>query len=177
MPLAHTCPHCDVFLHDLLENALPHDYPEKQSIREQSRKRLVPLLAKSIKKLVADYPVSEMQKIWNSIMFEARISGKINYRVVSDMLKDTLAEKHLAWSSELEYLESIAVDDGLIRMKGLTEGRMMVLAEEWIAYCVYLVWTNMPSYHYKHNFPNDQEAPEVFQFRLSSKIYDGDLYD
>ena len=177
MPLAHMCQCCDVFLYDLLSNALPHDYPEKQSIREQSRKRLVPLLAKTIKKLVADYPVTEMQQIWNSVMFEARISGKTNYRVVSDMLKNILSEKHLAWSSELEYLESIALDDGLIRRKGLSEGRIMVLTEEWIAYCVYLVWTHMPSYHYKHNFPNGEEAPEAFQFRLSSKIYDGDLYD
>jgi len=165
MPPPHNCNKCDVFLLDLLDHSLPADYPQKELLREKARRRIVPLLAHSLKKLISDYAVSTMQTIWNNSIFEAKIAGKINWRTVSNSLTSILCESP-KWNNEIKFIQDEALNGGLIKMKGMTYGRATIIANDWVSYCVFLVWTNMHTYHYNHNFPGDKPLPEMFQFHL-----------
>lgn len=187
MPPPHNCTKCDVLLLDLLDHSLPADYPEKDKLREKARRRLTPLMAHSLKKMIAGYAVSDMQKLWNDSIFEAKVGGGINWRTVANCLTNNLCESAVVWNDEIEYLQDVALADGIIQMKDMTHGRAMILANEWISYCVYLVWTHMHTYHYNHNFPGEKPPPEVFQFVMklggiyvkdapSSPFLDDDLY-
>jgi hypothetical protein len=179
MPLPHTCNKCDVFINDILEYPLPHDYPDRSLIKEGVRRRLIPMLAKSLKKLIADYPVIDMKRVWDAILFENRVCReKNNYRFIADSLISSLSDRHILWKKELDLLGVIAIENGLIKMKGLRYGRIMILVQEWISYCIYLLWTQMPSVHYNHNFPSEKEVPDMFIFKTRSKnFYASDLYD
>jgi len=166
MPLPHNCQKCDCLLLDLLDHALPADYPQKELIRDKARRRIAPFVAKALKKMIADYPVTDMQKKWNDSIFEAQVGGGINWRTVSNCLTSNLCESAVVWNDEIEFLQDEAMADGLIKMKGITHGRAMILVNDWIAYCIYLVWTQMPSCHYNHNFPGQTASPEQFNFYL-----------
>jgi len=166
MPLPHYCQKCDCLLLDLLDYALPADYPHKEFIREKARRRIAPVIAKALKKMIADYPVIDMQKMWNDSIFEAKMGGNINWRTVSDCLTNNLCESTIVWNNEIKFLEDEAVAEGVIKMKGITNGRAMTLANGWISYCLFLVWTHMHTYHYNHNFPSDKQPPEVFLFHM-----------
>jgi hypothetical protein len=144
-------------------------------------------MAHSLKKMIAGYAVSDMQTIWNDAVFEAKMAGSINWRTISNILTSNLCELAKKWNNEIEYLQDLALADGVIKMKGMTHGRAMSLANDWISYCVYLVWTHMHTYHYNHNFPGEKPPPEVFQFAMklggiyvkdapSSPFLDDDLY-
>ena len=178
MPLPHSCIKCDVFINDILDYPLPHDYPDQIFIKEKVRRRLVPEIGRCLKKLIADYPVIDMKRVWDEVLFESRASRQINYRFISNSLISSLSDKHIKWEKELEYLGEIAIENGLIKMKGLPYGRVVILAQEWISYCIYLLWTQMPSVHYNHNFPSDKEVPDMFIFKTTAKnFYVSDLYD
>ena len=179
MPLPHTCNKCDVFVNDILDSPLPHDYSNRSLIKEGVRRRLVPMVAKSLKKLIADYPVIDMKRVWDSIQFENRaFREKNNYRFIADSLILSLSDRHIMWKKELDLLGVIAIENGLIKMKGLRYGRIMILVQEWISYCIYLLWTQMPSVHYNHNFPTEKEVPDIFIFKTTTKnFYASDLYD
>ena len=179
MPLPHTCNKCDVFVNDILDSPLPHDYSNRSLIKEGVRRRLVPMVAKSLKKLIADYPVIDMKRVWDSIQFENRaFREKNNYRFISNSLISSLTDRHIPWEKELEYLSTIVIENGLIKIKGMPYGRAMILAQEWISYCIYLLWTQMPSVHYNHNFPTEKEVPDIFIFKTTTKnFYASDLYD
>jgi hypothetical protein len=166
MPLPHNCEKCDCLLLDLLDYALPADYPQKELIREKARRRIAPVIAKALKKMIADYPVIEMQKMWNDSVFEAKMGGNINWRTVSNCLTNNLCESTAVWNNEIKFLDNEAVTEGVIKMKGMTYGRATILANDWISYCLFLVWTHMHTYHYNHNFPSDKQPPEVFQFQM-----------
>ena len=166
MPPPHNCNKCDILLLDLLDHSLPADYPDKEQLREKARRRLAPLVAYSLKKMIAGYSACEMQTIWNDSIFEAKMSGHINWRTVSNCLTSKLCESKVVWNDEIEYLQDEALADGFIKMKGMTHGRAMILANDWISYCVFLVWTHMHTYHYNHNFPGDKPPPDIFQFQL-----------
>jgi len=166
MPPPHNCNKCDVLLLDLLDHSLPADYPEKEFVRDKARRRIAPLLVHSLKKLIADYSANEMQKIWNNSIFEAKITGTINWRTVSNCLTTNLCEFADKWNNEIKFLLDEALHQGIIKMKGITYGRASILANDWISYCIYLVWTHMHTYHYNHNFPGDKPVPDAFQFHL-----------
>ena len=179
MPLPHSCIKCDVFINDILEYPLPHDYPDRILINDTARRRLVPIIAKSLKKLIADFPVIDMKRVWDAILFENRACReKNNYRFIADSLISSLSDRHVIWKKEIELLGVLAIENGLIKMKGLRYGRIMILVQEWISYCIYLLWTQMPSVHYNHNFPSEKEVPDMFIFKTRSKnFYASDLYD
>jgi len=178
MPPPHNCTKCDVLVLDLLDHNLPADYPKKEFIRDKARRRQVPIVAKSIKRLLSDYAPFDMQKLWNDAVFEAKMTGSINWRTISNALTSNLCESAEKWNDEIEYLQDLALADGVIKMKGMTHGRAMILANDWISYCVYLVWTHMHTYHYNHNFPGNQAPPEIFQFhsKLGGAYVADDLY-
>ena len=178
MPLPHHCEKCNVFVHDLLEQALPADYPEKEFIREKARRRLFPMIAKSVKRLLSDYAPYNMQKIWNDSVFEAKMAGGINWRTISNCLTSNLCESHDKWNNEIIFLQDESLAEGLIKLKGMTYGRSVILANDWISFCVYLIWTHMPAYHYCHNFPTETVVPEMFQFhsKLGGAYVADDLY-
>lgn len=166
MPPPHNCKKCDILLLDMLHHSLPADYPQKELLREKVRQRFAPLLAHSLKKLIADYSVSEMQTIWNDSIFEAKMDGRINWRTVSNSLITNLCESSFAWNNEINFLQDEALADGIVKMKGITHGRATIIANDWISYCIYLVWTHMHTYHYNHNFPGNKPLPDIFQFHL-----------
>ena len=186
MPTPHHCTKCDILILDLLDYNLPADYPEKDKIREKVRKRLVPLMGHALKKMLCCYDVLEMQRIWNDSLFEAKIGGGggINWRTVSNCLLGNLCES-ANWNKEIAYLQDMALADGFIKMKGMTHGRATILTNDWLAYCVYLVWTHMQTYHYSHNFPGETLLPTNFQFNMkrggvymkdSPSVPEDDLY-
>ena len=178
MPLPHHCEKCNVFVHDLLEQALPADYPEKELIREKARRHLVAMIAKSVKRFLSDYAPFDMQKIWNDSVFEAKMAGGINWRTISNCLTSNLCEYHDKFNKEIIFLQDECLAEGLIKIKGMTYGRATILANDWISFCVYLVWTHMPAYHYCHNFPTETVVPEMFQFhsKLGGAYVADDLY-
>jgi hypothetical protein len=166
MPPPHNCNKCNVLLLDLLDHSLPADYPHKELLREKARRRIAPLVVHSLKKLIEGISARDMQKIWNNAIFEAKIAGNINWRTVSNSLTGNLCELLEKWKNEIKFLQDEAINEGLIKMKGMTHGRATIVANDWISYCVFLVWTHMHTYHYNHNFPGDKPIPEVFQFHL-----------
>jgi hypothetical protein len=167
MPTPIHCQKCEILIHDLLDYSLPADYPKKEFIRDNSRKRLVPFVGHALKKMLCQYDVLEMQRIWNDTIFEAKISGSdLNWRTVSNCLLDNLCDSAKSWNKEIAYLQDVILADGFIKMKGITHGRATILANDWIAYCVFLVWTHMQTYHYSHNFPGESVLPSNFQFPM-----------
>jgi hypothetical protein len=185
MPPPTYCLKCDVLVNDLLEQALPADYPNKNKIREKARKRLVPLVSHALKKILCRYDVIEMQRIWNDSIFEAKAADGLNWRTVSNCLTENLCESATIWNREVLYLQEEALAGGIIEMKGLSYGRATILANDWIAYCIYLAYTHLHTYHYNHNFPGETLLPSNFQFNMklggiykkdSTTVSDDDLY-
>ena len=166
MPPPTHCEKCDILIHDLLEYNLPADYPQKEFVREKARRRLVPQVGHALKKMMCQYDVLTMQKIWNDSIFEAHVGGGINWRTVSNCLLENLCGSTRSWNDEIEYLQDVALADGLIAMKGITHGKAMILVNDWISYCLYLVWTHMQTDHYSHNFPGETLLPSNFQFPM-----------
>jgi hypothetical protein len=166
MPPPHNCNKCNILLLDLLDHSLPADYPHKELLRDKARRRIAPLLVHSLKKLIEGCSARDMQKIWNNAIFEAKIAGNINWRTVSNSLTGNLCELSEKWKNEIKFLQDETINAGLIKMKGITYGRATIVVNDWISYCVFLVWTHMHTYHYNHNFPGDKPIPEVFQFHL-----------
>ena len=102
MPPPHNCKKCDVFLLDLLDHSLPADYPQKELLREKARRRIVPLLAHSLKKLIADY------------VFEYNDEGQINQMTTTEDGIDNFTVWKYDFENNLKVKESIFDKNGIL---------------------------------------------------------------
>jgi hypothetical protein len=176
---AHVCPKCDVFVTDLLESALPHDYADKDKIKDPVRKALASTVGYAIKKLISDYAIDKMKEIWSTSVFEAKSNtSTFHYSSIAHALVETLSSNYYKWDNEIDYLCTLAIDAGLVKHKGVTYARLVRITNDWISYCVYLIWTTVPSCHFNHLNKHGISVPDLFIFhnRLSLAYECDDLY-